>query len=86
MSRRLLPSSLALGLLLTASCNSSRLADSTACQPGDTTCDETLVTPKPKPKPPGPGMKLRIGPKAPVGFDTKQDGSYGVQTLSLIHI
>jgi DNA-binding beta-propeller fold protein YncE len=80
MSRRLLPSSLALGLLLTASCNSSRLADSTACQPGDTTCDETLVTPKPKPKPPGPGMKLRIGPKAPVGFDTKQDGSYGVQT------
>jgi len=39
-----------------------------------------MVMPKPKPKPTSGASKIRIGPKAPIGFDTRQEGSYGVQT------
>ena len=79
MSRRLHLTTLSLGFLVSLSCNSARINEAPECAAGDTSCDGTTVT-KPQPKPMPGASKIRIGPKAPIGFDTKQDGSYGVQT------
>ncbi len=72
----------ALCLFFALSCNTSRVDDSAQCQLGDPSCDPalTMPMPKPKPKPVGGSNKIRIGPKYPTGFDTRIDGSYGVQT------
>jgi hypothetical protein len=79
MSRRLHLTTLSLGFLVSLSCNSARINEAPECAAGDTSCDGTTIT-KPQPKPMPGASKIRIGPKAPIGFDTKQDGSYGVQT------
>ena len=79
MSRRLHLTTLSLGFLVSLSCNSARINEAPECAAGDTSCDGTTIT-KPQPKPMPGSSKIRIGPKAPIGFDTKQDGSYGVQT------
>lgn len=64
--------------LLSLSCNPARVVEPDECDPSLTECGAPPAPPKPKPG--GGSSKLRIGPKAPIGFDTKQDGSYGVQT------
>ncbi|HMU37898.1 MAG TPA: hypothetical protein PKE31_02710 [Pseudomonadota bacterium] len=66
------------GAFVSLSCNPARVEDPDKCVPGQADCDPPVVPPKPKPN--TGNSKLRIGPKAPIGFDTKQDGSYGVQT------